>query len=39
MDGRWFFELLWSLRDLTVEFFYSVVDQLLVLLEIELFVV
>lgn len=39
MDGRWFFELLWSLRDLIVEFFYSIIDELLVLLEIELFVV
>lgn len=39
MDGRWLFELLRSFRQLIVEFFYSVINELLVLLEIELFVV
>ena len=39
MNGGGFFELLGSFRHLVVEFFYSIVDELLVLLEIELLVV
>lgn len=39
MDGGRFFELLRSFRYFVVEFFNSIIDQLLVLLEVELFVV